>query len=168
MDVRYGECMALQTSATIHCTPDLVWAVMTDWSQTAYWLGVGRLRLQDPQQPVGVGSRLSSGGSSAGLFVVRQWEPERKLALETSQLGMTASYEYCLTESDGTTRVELLADCSAANAFFRLLLPALRKLLERADRGQLKALKRLTEARVREAERKADALQEASSSHTGE
>ena len=152
--------MALQTSATIHCTPDFVWAVMTDWSRTAYWLGVRSLRLQDPQQPVGVGSRLSGGASSAGLFVIRRWEPERKLTLETSQLGMTATYEYHLAEQDGNTLVELLADCSAAHTFLQLLLPVLRKLLERGDRGQLEALKRLTEATVRDAERKADAMQD--------
>lgn len=153
--------MAWQQSETIDCTPDFVWAVMTDWSKSAYWLGVQGLRLEASKQPVGVGSRLSHANRSVSLSVIRQWAPERSLVLETTQLGLSATYAYTLEETQGKTLIRLSAEVTTTNGFWRLLLPVLRRMQERSDRRQLPALKRLTEAMVRDAERKADALQNA-------
>lgn len=152
--------MGFQASTVVECTPDLVWAVMTDWSKAPYWLGIQGLRPEDPKTALGEGSRLTYTARGTQVSTIRQWEPDRLLALESTQAGVTAHYTYQLTEQDGATLVELKAECTAQGPVWKFLLPAISFIMERTDRRQLVALKRLTETIVRVAERQADALEE--------
>ena len=157
--------MSFRVDESIDCGSDLVWAVATDWSKAAYWLGVQGLRPIDRDEPVGEGTKLyfTARGNSHATTVTR-WEPCRALTLESIQGGVTAVYAYTFTELDGVTQVQLEASCSARGWFWKLLLPLIAFFMKRSDSGQLVALKRLTEALVARAERDADALERGASS----
>ena len=151
--------MSLSVSEEIDHSPELVWAVVTDWDEARYWLGVENLRPMD-KGPIGVGSRLifSARGQAQPMTIAR-WEPNRALTLESPHGGITAIYAYTLTERDGGTLVELRAHCTASGRLWKLALPLLSFLLGRSERGQLAALKRLTNTLVTRAEQQADAMQ---------
>lgn len=150
--------MGFEARATINCTPDLVWAVMTDWSKAPYWLGVDGLKPQLKQAKIGKGTVLTYNARGSQTSTITRWEPEAALTLESVQAGVTAVYRYKLTQEGATTRVELRADCSATAPVWRFLLPLIQFMMSRADRKQVDALKTLTETMVAAAERKADQL----------
>lgn len=151
--------MAFQASATINCAPELVWAVMTDWSKSAYWLGVEGLKPKNKNMSVGQGSVLTYNARGTQTGTVTRWEPARALTLESVQAGVTAVYQYTLTQQGPETLVELKADCFATAWLWRKLLPLIEFMMRRADKGQLNALKNLTETIVAAAERTADQLE---------
>ena len=151
--------MSLSVSEVIDHSPELVWAVVTDWSKARYWLGVENLRPLE-EGSVGEGTRLifSARGQAQPMTITR-WQPNEALTLESPQGGLTAVYEYSFSEQEGSTRVELRAQCTANGRFWKLVLPVLSWLLVRSERGQLAALKRATDALVAAAEKQADALE---------
>lgn len=151
--------MAFEISELIDYSPELVWAVMTDFSQAAYWLGVEKLRPLEGDKPLGEGSRLIFNARGAGhVTTILRWEPHRALTLESTQGGITAAYAYTLEPQGAGTRVRLRATTRATGRLWRALLPLVRFGMARAERGQLRALKALTTTLITAAERQADAL----------
>ncbi len=151
--------MGFRASTTINCTPDLVWAVMTDWSKAPYWLGVDKLRPKNPKRAVGKGSVLVYSARGTQTSKILRWEPNQALTLESVQAGVCAVYEYTLTAAGQGTVVELSANCSATNSIWSILLPLINFMMAKADKRQMPALKRLVEVTVAAAERKADELE---------
>ncbi|MEN9577506.1 MAG: hypothetical protein RJA70_515 [Pseudomonadota bacterium] len=151
--------LSFKSTVSIPCAPDVVWAVMTDWRKSAYWIGVENLRLADPNKPEREGTRLLFTARGQQTTVIRAWEPGRKLTLESVQGGVTATYCYTLASGSGQTQVNLTAECSAIGFIWRALLPLIARVMAWTDKKQLAALKRLTQAMLLTAEREADRLE---------
>ncbi len=139
--------MSFYASQLIERSEDAVWRTMTDWSKAPYWLGVENLRPLEPAEPVGQGSRLifSVRGTAHSINILR-WKPRRGLTLESKQGGLIATYVYTIQRTPQGTQVELSASCRGDGWFWRLLIPVVGRLMERSERSQLVALKRLVEA----------------------
>lgn len=139
--------MAFRVAVHIDRPAEEVWAELTDWSAASRWMVSGELRpLGDAQ--VGEGSRLAfeSRGKTHESEVVA-WEPPKRLALQSTQSGMTALYEYrCEPGASGGSDVTLDARCWGNGLVWKLLAPLIGYAMQRADSGQLTKLKTLIEA----------------------
>ena len=136
---------------TIDRPPDEVWAYLADIENAPRWMkGIrGVRRLGDG--PVGEGARFMTSLSVAGRGAEREmrvaaWQPKERLALSSSERGVSAVYEYvCRPEAEGT-RVTLNARCTATGFPWRLLHPLIAYMMKRTDGGQIRALKAAIEA----------------------
>jgi len=124
-----------------------VWAFLTDWRRAPEWMaGIDGMRAAI-DGAVGNGTRVvfRARGSDRDAVIVA-WAPPQRLALRSTQGGMTATYVYtCKPEASGT-RLTLDARCEASGLGWRLAGPLIGFLMKRADSGQVAALKRLLEA----------------------
>ena len=138
--------MAFSASEVIARPVDEVWNAATDWARAPEWMkGLEALRPLD-DGPVGKGSRLAfqSRRSEREARIV-EWEPGRRLILQSRQGGITADYAYSFGECAGGTIVTLNAGCRGEGLFWRLASPLIAFKMARADGGQVKALKRMVE-----------------------
>ncbi len=134
---------AFEVGARIDRSPAEVWAVLTDWERAPEWMD-------------GIESMGSDGGLAEGAqltFVARGKErtsviaaldPESSLTLRSTQGGVVADYRYDLTADGDGTAMKLTADCSTSGVWV-VFGPLLRRLVRRADSGQLEALKTVVE-----------------------
>ena len=131
---------------TINRPVDQVWSYLTDPSHVTDWMdGVDRFRFPDGNH-VGPGSTYefeARGVKRDGLVTI--WEPQARMALSSTQGGVTAIYTYELQKSGDSTQVSLHAECEAKGTW-RLLHPLIGFMMKRADQGQLSNLKRAIES----------------------
>lgn len=136
---------AFAVAAIIAKPPHVVWRALTDWSEAHRWMaGVDSLQADgDTAEGTRITFRARGQDRTA---TVAAYRPGRSLVLRSEHGGVTADYEYALSEGDdaGTTRATLTADCSLRGPW-RALAPLLRLAMKKSDGGQLEALKRLLE-----------------------
>ncbi len=139
--------MALEVEVSIPHAVDLVWATVTDLRTAPYWLGLDNLRQLEKGEPLGAGTRLAyDARGQAHAATITRFDRERYLSLTAQQGGITVTYAYVFERRPDGTRVRLHADCRAVGWFWRLLVPFVRRAMERSDRDQLEALKKLVAA----------------------
>ena len=137
-----------ERSTRIARRPDEVWAVLTDWERATEWMpGVASLAPVGAQDGAGTTLRFSSRGRAHDA-VVRVWEPARRLVLESTQGGVTATYEYLLDThgaDGGATEMRMLASCETRGLPLRLLSPLLALVMRLTDGPQLRRFKATVE-----------------------
>ncbi len=150
--------MALDLEVTIPHRVDLVWHTVTDFRTAPYWLGLDNLRPLDKGERIERGTRLIyDARGQAHPSTITRFERERFFSLTAQQGGITVEYAYSFEAEEGSTKVRLHAECTAVGWFWRMLVPIVRRMMERSDRDQLEALKKLvaavaeTEARQKQA-----------------
>ena len=138
---------AFDRAATIPRPPHEVWAVLTDWAHATEWMpGVQTIAPVDGDGGPPSALRFSARGKDHDA-VVRAWEPDRRLVLESTQGGVTATYEYLLAAAGPATQIRLRASCVTRGALWRLASPLLVAGMRLTDGPQLKRLSAPVERR---------------------
>lgn len=129
----------------IPASPGTVWRYLTDVAKAGEWMpGIDDMTLPG-------GGALQTG--SVLVFRARGKDREsrvtaledtKKLALTSTQGGVTATYEYVLTPAPDGTDIMLNASCEATG-YWRLLHPVIVMAMKKADSPQLANLKALIE-----------------------
>ncbi|MGH3763469.1 SRPBCC family protein [Actinophytocola sp.] len=131
---------AFVATQVIDRPPETVWRVLTDWRRVPDWMpGVDEVTDVDDTTLRYLARKRER---TSEITAVR---PGESVTLTSVRGGVRADYVYSLEPAGGTTRATLVADVTTA-ALWRLVAPALRAAIRRADGGQLDALKRLVEA----------------------
>ena len=134
--------------------PEVVWATLADPARMPLWMdSVEAMNPAEPG-PLGEGSRLLArlktrgrGGDSEVRIVA--WEPGRRMALSSSEGGVTAVYDYSCRATITGTEVTLEARCEAQGLLWRLLHPLVATMMKRTDGKQLADLRRMLEQDAR-------------------
>ena len=139
--------MIFQVEERIAAPPEVVWRHLSDPALMAAWMpGIEDMRSRDGG-PLRTGSALTFRARGAERSSsVAAFEPERLIALQSTQGAFTATYRYGLRAEGGATIVSLRAECSASG-WMRLLAPLIRTLIRQSDRGQLALLRTCIEER---------------------
>jgi len=123
-----------------------VWVRLTDFTRAGDWMP----RVEWIEPPSGgalaVGTRLrfrARGHEQASE--VTAFEPGRRIALTSTQGGVTATYTYGIESLGDRTRVTLDGTCEA-RGLWRLVHPLIAFAMRRTDGGQLARLKAALEA----------------------
>lgn len=135
-----------EATAEITCSPEEVWARLTDWASAPAWMhGIDRLT-PEGDGPMGAGTRLAfrARGAERRSTIVTG-SPPACLALRSVQGGVTATYTYVCAPTPNGTRLTLWATCEASGLAWRFTAPLIGYLMRRTDAGQVAALKRLCE-----------------------
>jgi len=130
---------------TIAKAPAEVWAYLTDFRNAAAWMpGIDDMTQTDPG-PLEVGTRLSfmARGKERETRVTAL-EPGRRIALTSTQGGVTATYAYSLAPAGDGTEATLEAVCEAKGAW-KLLHPIIVQAMRKSDSPQLAKLKAAVE-----------------------
>ena len=128
---------AFATETTIDRPVDAVWSCLVDWESAARWMsGVDALRAKGPTE-VGTELVFTARGKERTGHVAALTQG-RSITIRSTQCGVTADYVYVCAQHGEGTRVSLVADYRMAGPI-RLLGPAIRSAVRRADGGQLDA-----------------------------
>ncbi|MEQ9618963.1 MAG: SRPBCC family protein [Deltaproteobacteria bacterium] len=124
---------------------DEVWSFLTDMSQAGKWMtGVEKIKPVTPG-PIGLGSRFSFVSRGAERETeVSTWEPQKVIALTSTQGGITATYEYSVSSHNNYTEVRLNAVCKA-KGFWKIIHPLILFLMKKSDSNHLARLKNAIE-----------------------
>ena len=125
----------------IAAAPAAVWAYLTDFGNAGEWMtGVEGLA-QTTEGPLEVGSRLSFvARGKARETRVSALDPGRRIALTSTQGGVTATYDYALVPAGAGTEITLKAVCEA-RGLWKLLHPMIVVAMRKSDSSQLAKLK---------------------------
>ena len=126
---------------TIAAAPNAVWAYLTDFSKAKAWMtGVEDMRSLD-DGPLAIGTRLQfkSRGKLRDSRVTAL-DPGRRIALTSTQGGVTATYTYALEPAKEGTEITLHAACTATG-FWKLLHPVIVMAMRKSDSSHLANLK---------------------------
>lgn len=126
---------------TIDLRPEIVWDYLTDFGHAKQWMtGVDEMT-QLTQGAVEVGTRLKfkSRGKERESRVTA-FEPGKRIALTSTQGGVTATYTYSLVSVGDSTEVTLDAVCRAAG-LWKLLHPVIVLAMKKSDSSHLAQLK---------------------------
>ena len=137
---------ALCASVKIQADPQVVWAVLTDWSRAPEWMAGVDWVATHSSGPLREGTSLSFRvrGKDRPVEVTTHDEP-RRLALTSVEGPVRTDHTYSLTPSGDATSLELVA-CCEARGVARLLGPLLRRAIRHNDAHQPGALQALIEA----------------------
>ncbi len=129
----------------ILASPETVWRTLTDFDNAPKWMpSIDRMSLP-AGQPLETGTVLKFHARGKDRETrVTALETGRKLALTSTQGGVTATYEYLLTPSGGGTEITLNAACKAAG-LWKIIHPLIVVAMRAADSPQLANLKALIE-----------------------
>jgi carbon monoxide dehydrogenase subunit G len=134
-------------SVTEHilANPDRVWGHLTDFNNAQKWMpGIDRMTLADGDE-LETGSIITFNARGNDRETrVTALERGKRLALTSTQGGVTATYEYLLAAASGGTDITLNASCKATG-FWKLLHPLIILAMKKADSPQLANLKALAE-----------------------
>ncbi len=121
--------------------PEDVWAYLTDFSHAKEWMtGVDEMT-QITQGPIKIGTRFrfKARGKERESHVTAL-EPGKRIALTSTQRGVTATYTYSMASVGDSTEVTLKAVCQATG-FWKLLHPIIVFAMKRSDSSHLAKLK---------------------------
>ena len=122
-----------------------VWAFLSDMNNAERWMtGITHMKPVRPGS-IGVGSRFSFSARGAERQTeITTWEPPNRLALTSTQGGITARYEYSVSGNEQWTDVQLHAECRARGVW-RIVHPLILLFMKKSDASQLVNLKRTME-----------------------
>lgn len=129
----------------ISSSPDKVWRTLTDFNHAHKWMrSIDRMsRPADGVLEIGTILKFRSRGKDRETRVTAL-EPGRKLALTSTQGGVTATYEYLLAPAGDGTEITLNAACEATGVW-KLVHPLIVVAMKAADSTQLSNLKAMIE-----------------------
>lgn len=135
--------IAFEVEERVARSPEAVWQRLTAWDSACEWMnGIDSMSAEGPTA-VGTSLVFEARGKSRRSEITHLVEG-REVTLTSRQGPVSASYTYrCHPDGDGT-RLGLVADCEIRGPL-RVVGPLLRRLVERTDGGQLRALKALLE-----------------------
>lgn len=121
--------------------PAAVWAYLTDFQNAQDWMtGVEAMtQTAEGQLEIGTGFTFRSRGKQRETRVTAL-DPGTRIALTSTQGGVTATYSYSLAPDGDGTRVTLDAVCDATG-FWKLLHPLIAFAMKQSDSSQLAKLK---------------------------
>lgn len=127
--------------------PKEVWDHLTDFRNAKEWMtGIDGMT-QDGNGPLEVGTRLRfRARGKERSSQVSALDPGRRIALTSTQGGITATYTYSLEPSGDGTKATLEADCEASGAW-RLLHPLIVFAMRKSDSSHLANLNSAMERR---------------------
>ena len=131
---------------SILASPAEVWANLTDFENASRWMpGVGDFTPVE-DKPLETGAVLTfTARGKARESRITAYEPDRRLALTSTQGGVTATYEYTLSPAGNGTDIKLNAVCEASG-LWKLMHPLIVLAMKKTDSPQLKNLKTMIEA----------------------
>jgi uncharacterized protein YndB with AHSA1/START domain len=126
---------------TIERSPQEVWGYLTDFGNAKQWMTGVEEMTPLTQGPIEVGSRFrfKARGKERDSYVTA-FEPGKRIALTSTQGGVTATYTYSLASAGNSTEVTLNAVCHATG-FWKLLHPIIVFAMKRSDASHLAQLK---------------------------
>lgn len=126
---------------TLTATPAEVWAYLTDFRNATAWMtGVEDMVQSDPGIPdVGTRFRFRSRGKDRETRVTAL-DPGKRIALTSTQGGVTATYSYTLAPTSGGTEITLEAVCQA-KGLWKLAHPLIVIAMRKSDSSHLAKLK---------------------------
>ncbi|GJM21666.1 MAG: hypothetical protein DHS20C15_15810 [Planctomycetota bacterium] len=149
---------SFESSTTIHCSPDAVFALATDFQRVSEWMpGVTQLEPLD-EGPVRKGWRFKETRSMKGRQVSAVIEviehhgpaegaPPYKHAARSSVMGVEGVYTFSFAALDGDkTAVQLRAEVRATSFLAKPLVGLAAKAMKKQDGDMLAKLKALCEA----------------------
>ena len=126
---------------TIPRPPADVWAYLTDFGNAQEWMtGIGPMTQTTPGAlEVGTRFRFEARGKERETRVTAL-DPGKRIALTSTQGGVTATYTYVVEPAGNGTEVTLDAVCEAAGVW-KLIHPIIVIAMKRSDSSQLANLK---------------------------
>jgi uncharacterized protein YndB with AHSA1/START domain len=127
---------------TLDHAPVEVWAYLTDFDNASAWMtGIGNFTRTTPG-PLEVGTRLSfiARGKERETQVTAL-DPGQRIALTSTQGGVTATYTYALAPAGQGTQITLEAVCTAAG-LWKLIHSLIVIAMRKSDSTQLANLKK--------------------------
>ena len=126
---------------TIERPPEQVWVYLTDFSHAREWMTGVEEMSQINQGPIVVGSRFRfKARGKERESEITALEPGKRIALTSTQGGVTATYTYSLASAGEGTEVTLNATCKATG-FWKLLHPLIVFAMKQSDSSHLPKLK---------------------------
>ncbi len=134
----------------IAASPDKIWGYLTDFSNAQMWMpGINHMTLP-AGQVLEAGSVLTFNARGKDRETcVTALEKGKRLALTSTQGGVTATYEYLLSPVSEGAEVTLNARCEAKGVW-KLLHPVIVIAMRKADSPQLMNLRALIERSLKE------------------
>ena len=127
--------------------PKVVWDYLTDFRNAKEWMAGIDGMTQDDEGPLDVGTQLRfNARGKERSSQVTEFEPGRRVALTSTQGGITATYTYSLASADGGTDATLDAICEA-KGLWKMLHPLIVFAMKRSDSSHLANLKAAMEQR---------------------
>ena len=125
----------------IERSPQEVWGYLTDFGNAKKWMTGVEDMAPITQGPLRVGTRFrfTARGKERESHVTAL-EPDKRIALTSTQGGITATYTYTLTPIGDSTEVTLTAACEATG-FWQLLHPIILFAMKRSDSSHLTKFK---------------------------
>ena len=131
----------------IAATPTEVWAYLTDLGNAEAWMTGIEDMSQTIQGPLEVGTRFTFKARGKERETrVTEFDQGKRIALTSTQAGVTATYRYSVTPVGDGTEATLEAECDATG-FWKLLHPLIVFAMRKCDSSQLANLKRVIERR---------------------
>ena len=122
-------------------SPQEVWGYLTDFGNAKKWMTGVEEMIPLTQGPIEVGARFrfKARGKERESYVMAL-EPGKRIALTSTQGGVTATYIYSLASAGNSTEVTLNAVCQATG-FWKLLHPIIVFAMKKSDSSHLAKLK---------------------------
>ncbi len=137
----------INVESTIERPAREVWHGLTSPEVMPKWMGVESIRYEDASGPSVGATLLFTTRGKQRPSRVSEVQPERVVAFESVQGGVTAVYTYALEQlGDNRTKVTLRATCETRGLGWRLLRPLIGYAIKSTDGGQLQKLKQVLEA----------------------
>lgn len=127
-----------------------VWAFLTDFKEAKRWMtGINEMRLLEDREPT-LGSELVFYVRKIERFSrVTAWEPQKKIAITTTQEGVKTTHEFTLSTKRRQTELCLKAFCRAegkGHLVYSVVLMSMRKTTADYLDNFKKAIEEKTEA----------------------
>ncbi len=130
-----------RVTETIERPPEQVWVYLTDFSHAREWMTGVEEMSQINQGPIEVGPRFRfKARGKERESEVTALEPGRRIALTSTQGGVTATDVYSLAPIGNSTEVTLNAVCEATG-FWKLIHPIIVFAMKKSDSSHLARLK---------------------------
>ena len=127
---------------TLDHAPADVWSYLTDFSNAPEWMaGIGAFT-QITENPLEIGTRFGFQARGKQRETrVTALAPGRRIALTSTQGGVTATYAYSVARAGDGTEMTLDAVCEATG-LWKLIHPVIVFAMKKSDSSQLENLKR--------------------------
>lgn len=126
---------------TINRSTGEVWAYLTDFSHAPKWMTGVEEMTQITRGSLGVGTRFKfTARGKEHETEITSLEPGKRISLTSTQGGVSATYDYSIVPSGGSTEVTLNAACTATG-FWWWLHPLIVRAMKNSDSSQLTLLK---------------------------
>ena len=122
-------------------SPAEVWAYLTNFHNAKDWMKGVEAMTQKTEGPMEIGTRFSFKARGKERETrVTALEPGKRIALTSTQGGVTAVYTYSLAPDGTGTEIKLEAVCEATG-FWKLLHPMIAIAMKHSDSSQLADLR---------------------------